>query len=560
MKKNAVSVVSLLLIGTIILSACTGGKQEEAEPKTSPTTDNLTAAGTFPITKEKVTLKVLVLGHARVEDFSTNAFTKWYEEKTNVHIDWEVAPSDGADQKLNLVLASGDYPDIIFGFPVTPTQQMIYGEQGIFTNLAPLIEEYGPNMKKMMSDLPQVKEAMTAPGGKIYGLPQINACYHCSLNNRAWIYKPWLDKLGLEVPTTTEQFYQVLKAFKTMDPNGNGKADEIPFATAPKVNGAGLDGYLMNAFVYTNKFIHDKLVLNNGKIDVAYNKPEWRQGVEYISRLYKEGLIAPESLTQDGNQLKAMSVKNDEIVLGAVAGSGAGQFYSSVFGEDKRWADYVALEPLQGPSGLRTAAWNPYPVTAGNWANLIIMNVNKHPEVSIRWADGLYDEQTSIRNVFGIEGEHWKWHGGNTSGKTGMNGKPALWERLQNMNAGVQNFTWQQRGISMRSDAFWGGETADLEKNLDQVRLYRETQRAYEPYKQPLNTIVPPLFFTEQQASELADLTKTINDYVNEMFARFVINDADINKEWDNYVKTLDKMNLKKYIEIHQAAYDSRKN
>jgi putative aldouronate transport system substrate-binding protein len=559
MKKSMVSLISLSLLASIVLPACTDSSKKETDKSAGQSKDVMTPSGTFPITTEKVTLKALVLGHARVEDFNTNAFTKWYEEKTNVHIDWEVAPPDGADQKLNLVLASGDLPDIIFGFVVTPTQQMIYGEQGIFTNMAPLIDKYGPNTKKMLTDMPQVKEAMMAPGGKIYGLPQINACYHCSLNNRAWIYKPWLDKLGLKVPTTTDEFYQALKAFKTMDPNGNGKADEIPFATAPKVSGGGLDGYLMNAYVYTNKFIHEKLVLNNGKIEVAYNKPEWRQGIEYIRQLYKEGLIAPESFTQDANQLKAMSVKNNEIVLGAVAGSGAGVFYPSVFGADKRWADYVALEPLKGPNGLRAAAWNPYPVSAGSWANFIITNVNKHPEISMRWADGLYDEQATIRNVFGIEGEHWKWHGGNTPGKTGMNGKPALWERLQNMNAGVQNFTWQQRGISMRTEEFWGGETADLEKNLDQVLLYRETKRAFEPYKQPLNTIVPPLFFTEQQASELADLTKTINDYVDEMFARFVINDADINKEWENYLKTLEKMNLKKYIEIHQAAYDARK-
>ncbi len=74
------------------------------------------------------------------------------------------------------------------------------------------------------------KDLITAPDGNIYALPQVNECYHCMYQQRMWIYKPWLDKLGLKMPTTTDEFYEVLKAFKTKDPNGNGKADEIPLS------------------------------------------------------------------------------------------------------------------------------------------------------------------------------------------------------------------------------------------------------------------------------------------------------------------------------------------
>jgi putative aldouronate transport system substrate-binding protein len=556
MKKTMAQLLCALFVLTVLLSACGKGDPAEKTPEAGSSESTETPVGTYPITKEKVTLKVLVVGHPRVEDFSTNEFTKWYEEKTNVHIDWEVVPSDGAEQKLNLVLASGDLPDIIFGFNLTQTQLMIYGEQGLFQDMSKLIEQYGPNTKKMFADLPQIKDAITAPGGKIYALPQINACYHCSMRYKIWIYKPWLDKLGLSVPKTTDEFYEVLKAFKTKDPNGNGKADEIPFATTPKTTGGGLEYNLMNSFVYSNNYVQNKLILNNGKIEAAYNKPEWRQGIEYIHKLYSEGLIAPESFTMDNNQYKTIGIKNNEITLGASGSSGVAAFTPTVFGEDRRWAEYIALEPLKGPNGLQNAAWNPYPVSA-SWSSFIITSANKYPEISMRWADGLYDEQTSIRNVFGIEDTNWKWLGGKDPQKIGMNGKPALWERLVNMNAGVQNITWQQVGLSYRSAEFWGGEYADMENNLDQVLLYRETERAMEPYKQPLDTIVPPLYFTNEQASELADLSKTIDDYVTEMFARFVIGDADIAKEWDNYVRTLDNMGLQRYLKIYQDAYDS---
>src|SRR5690606_29174263 len=109
-----------------------------------------------------------------IEDFETNEFTKWFEEKTNVHIDWEIAPAKNGKEKLNLVMTSGDYPDVILNMNVTPTEQLIYGQQGIYLALNDYIEKYGTETKKMFSNFPKIKKAITAPGGKIYALPRIN--------------------------------------------------------------------------------------------------------------------------------------------------------------------------------------------------------------------------------------------------------------------------------------------------------------------------------------------------------------------------------------------------
>jgi putative aldouronate transport system substrate-binding protein len=102
------------------------------------------------------------------------------------------------------------------------------------------------------------------------------------------------------MPTTTEEFYQVLKAFKERDPNGNGKADEIPYigTNASLLNYP--DAFLMNAFIYNNYFQNNfHLMINNGKVDAAFNKPEWKEGVKYINKLFKEGLMPLETFTQD---------------------------------------------------------------------------------------------------------------------------------------------------------------------------------------------------------------------------------------------------------------------
>ena len=152
MKKTLYVCLALMLLVSLLLSACTNNESSKEPVETSTNKEakggeeeasNLTPPGEFPIVKEKVTLKVLVKQASQVEDYETNWFTQYLEEKTNVHIDCEVVPTKNADTKLNLMLSSGDYPDIIMNFDVSPSQQMIYGKQGIFLPLNDLIDNSG---------------------------------------------------------------------------------------------------------------------------------------------------------------------------------------------------------------------------------------------------------------------------------------------------------------------------------------------------------------------------------------------------------------------------------
>ena len=98
----------------------------------------------------------------------------------------------------------------------------------LFIALNDLIDQYCPNLKAEMAKRPGAEERITAPDGNIYSLPFLGRSGNGWINS--FINQPWLDKLGLEMPTTLDEFYEVLKAFKTQDPNGNGIADEIPYA------------------------------------------------------------------------------------------------------------------------------------------------------------------------------------------------------------------------------------------------------------------------------------------------------------------------------------------
>lgn len=240
----------VLAVAAVLLAApalfASGAR--EAAVTGPPVTPN----GEFPVVKEKVTVKMFASLHPYTGDLTKNWFTQYYEGKTNVHIDWEQIADEQAPEKVNVLIAAGDLPEAFLhgDFTFSRSQLMVNGASGIFLSLNDLIDKYSIHLKKIFKDRPYVRSAMTAPDGKIYALPSINECYHCVHEVRAWINKPWIDKLGLKVPTTTDELAAVLRAFKTRDPNGNGKADEIPMAGAITRGGYNneIDKWLMNAF------------------------------------------------------------------------------------------------------------------------------------------------------------------------------------------------------------------------------------------------------------------------------------------------------------------------
>ncbi|MBP1960894.1 ABC transporter substrate-binding protein [Paenibacillus aceris] len=545
--------LSMLVASGVVLGGC-GDKQADAPAETAKeavTASNVTAAGELPITKEKTTLKVLVKGFPGVSDYANNEFTKYLEEKTNIHIEWTVAPEKSAVEKLNLVLGSGDLPDVIMGFGISPTQQLIYGTQGDFLDLAPYINKYGVETKKMFDIVQGVKDEITAPGGKIYALPQVNECYHCSMSQKMWIYQPWLDKLGLQMPKTTDDLYNVLKAFKTKDPNGNGKADEIPLAGAAVGPAVNIDSFIMNSFVLDSG-ITTRLYVDNGKITTSVNTQGWKEGLAYLHKLYAEGLIAPQSFTQDRDQAKAMGENPDINILGSEVSQHNGIF-TTFSGPSGRWLQVQSVPSLKGPAGVQTTPWKSS-VLQGYY---VVTRTAKNPDAAFRLGDLLYNTEMTLRQTIGRPGTEWDYA---ANGEIGINGKQAIWKSLPNAvptNA-VNNINWSgQSAPSLRSNDFRLGQMADP-KNPLEVKLFTETKNNYEPYKQKPESVLPALFFSNEQATELADLEKTLTDYINQMIARFTTGDANLDKEWDSYVKKLNDMNLKKYLDIYQAAYDAK--
>jgi len=562
--KTFAGTLSLVFTLALMLSACSGNSTQQSEPpadssgeKPAAQEELFTEVGTYPIVKKPMTIKMFAPQLSTIENMETNTYTKFLEEKTNIKIDWDLVPDNALNDRKQLMLASGDYPEVILHGALTKEEQMKYGKQGVFIPLNELIDKYAPNIKKAMADIPYMKSSITAPDGNIYALPQVNECYHCDNALKMWINKAWLDKLGLQVPTTTEEFHNVLKAFKEKDPNGNGKADEIALTGSDEMWTGNVSAFLMNSFIvddYTEKSTGTFLRVLDGKVDFVANKEEWKQGLLYLNQLYKEGLIDPAAFTQNADAIQQLANREKDNVMGALSTALISYAYS-MDSKAPRHKDYVVVPPLKGPNGVQQTLF-----FAGINASQFAITNKATPEqqiAAIRLADYLYTEEAILLQENGPEGPGWRKA---TEGELGMDGKPAKYTSIVRTDKKpTHNDGWEQIGPSLRTYAYRDSWTAPQDQFADNgygTRL-NNVSKEYEPYHSK-EQYPNGLFIALEDAELSAQIKTTLVDYVKSNMAQFITGSKDINKEWDAYVKGLDGLQLAQYLEIYQKALASK--
>lgn len=549
--------IGMMLVITAAGMVFAGGQTEEAAAGVK-----YTPVGTYPIVEEKIELTFLANQPVMVEDFNTNRFSLFLEEKTNIHINWEMVPQQARQEKLSLILASGDYPDVFYGMSVTTDQEATYGtEEGLLLPLNDLIDDYMPALQEAMAKSPGSRGIITSPDGNIYSLPLLTNCYHCSNSAKMWVYQPFLDALGLEAPETTEDFYNMLKAFKNDDPNGNGNADEIPLAGAVRGWNSQVDRFLMNAFIYsdldTNIDANSEsdlgFYLDDGVVKTSVTDPAFREGLRYLNKLYSEGLIYEGSFVQDSAQLTQVVESSDLPAVGAATGGWRGQFSSF---DSERFQNFRAIAPLEGPAGVREAV---NMLQTPQTGNLVMSKDIAYPQAVARWADYLYTTEGTLTLRQGFEGEAWRKP---VAGEVGLNGKPGVWYQLRPWNdKDPQNDTWIGGGIFAETSDFRLGQVADLDvenywagDNIE-MSLYEQTAELYKPYAN-VEKEIPPLKYTVDEQAEFSTVKVDFAKYLRQSVVKFIVGNISIDNDWDEYVANLEQLGLSDIIALRQMAYD----
>jgi len=378
------TVTTLTVTGSLLLAACGGGGGGAVDDQSADVGLNLEG---LPVVDTKITLTFGGTKSALAPDYGDMELVQQWEKDTNIAIDWTNLPEQVYAEKKNLMLAGDSLPDVLYNTGLSDAEIVQNGSNGTLLPLEDLIEEYAPTLFAILEERPDIRAALTDSEGHIYTLPSVEELGILQYPNFLYINKAWLDALGLAMPTTVEEYHAALEAFKTQDPNGNGKADEIPlsfrtdsFCANPNDLIAALGGQPEN---------NDHRIVRDGEVEFTANTDGYRAGVEALSDWYADGLIDPESFSQDDLAYLSKG-KADTAVLGSF-------FWwelKEMVGED-RMGDYAMLGVLKGVDGEQLASVaNNQEINRGAMA---ITRANQYPAATMRWADRLFDPVMSAQ-------------------------------------------------------------------------------------------------------------------------------------------------------------------
>lgn len=472
-------------------------------------------------------------------------------ERTGVTLDIETVPTAAIKERLATTFASSELPDAFINI-VTDAEKLTYGSAGA---LLPVDEylDYMPNFKRILEENPNVAAAVTMPDGHIYSIPQIN--YYSTwpgggkhAASSVWINKTWLEQLGLEIPKTTDEFVEVMKAFKEKDPNGNGIADEIPLSYCYAGGVENSSSFMYGPFGIIGQ--GENKNVKDGKVFYAIQDERYVEAIKWANQLYTAGLIDPEAFTQDTGRYYSKG-KDETMLYGCfidwdgatVAGT------ERTMGEN---ADYVALTPLIGPNGDQL--WNNGP--AGVNANYVVLSsTSENPEQLCAFFDFLYEPDESIQVLWGKfgmttdkDGEGWVQYTLDNYDEYGSATLYIMQTTPRVINAYiddemVQKFTTLNKDSGVKS------------KKTDQNKYI--ISEVYGPYC--VEEFYPNAILTEEENETVAIISTPIINAIKEKEIAWIMGQGDVEAEWESFNKELDALGIGTMVDVYQAALDRTK-
>lgn len=493
----------------------------------------------------KTKLTALFVAHPLTADITTFKWLQEFEDNAGVDIDWEVIYSDW-DQTKPTRFASGDIPDLLFNATVD-ADYITYN--GLFEDLTPYISaETTPNIQAMFDEEPDTLVLAKTPEGKLFGLPKFQGKWP-DTNGVLFINQKWLDNLGLEAPTTFTELEKVLLAFKNDDPNGNGVADEIPLDFNGWFGSAySLSNLVGGLGIQLTNWAHDGYFAEDGQVKNFAVDERYKKLMKYLAKLYKEGLINENAITNDYSMFQSLSRGNEngEAVVGVVYGWEE----TDKFGNDLA-DEYVALSPLS--YDLDGESYEPrwtYDYSGLNMSTnrACISSKCKNKEAAVKFLDQFYSQEGSVQVLFGGISD------GNVSA-TGDNAYKVNDPQDPSVDAGTWKWTYSfadNGPMYIRRDT-----TIDMSGDMDNAIREREA------YADALSKVTdddyyPQMFmkYSEDEQNEMAVLQANVTNITDNQWGLWLVGDEDVDATWDAYVKSVEDAGLNRILEIRQGAFD----
>ena len=505
----------------------------------------------FPLA-ETVTISGLTNFPAGTESEPNNrTIFKRLEEATNVHVDWRAIQGDQWGEKIQLEMANAKtLPDFVFNAGFGEADLLKYAKQGAIIALEDYIDAYMPNLKAVFEQAPEYKAMCMDADGHIWALPWIEQLGYQKtaiqlLDNMPFINVNWLNFLGLDMPKTTDEFEQVLVAFRdnaaALKAEFNIEGDVIPMSCI--MNDGGQDPYiLINGFGegYGDPDTWKHLVVTDeGKVVSDATSEGFKKGTAWLHSLYEQGLIDAEAFTQDWSTY--------------VAKGKSGRYGVCFTWDVGNVATLDGWEPLPMlKADTKTITPDTAAYTSGfQRGRCVVTGVCKNPALVCAWLDQMYVPIQSPQNNWGTYGEDDDFDIFEMS--TNAKGEPMLKHAPLGDKSPVEVREAESvNGPLAILDVYYNVYVTcpdDAQYRLDWIKdIY--TPDCHAKY------CLPNFFMTQEDTVTDSNLSADLGKCVNEFKSRAVMNgftDAD----WDQFQADLQAYKLDEYVALYQKYFDA---
>lgn len=460
-----------------------------------------------------------------VDDYNDNEFFQALEEKTGVHIDWMMNSSSDYVTNFNLMIASNQIPDMVYGVANYYSDGLDASiDDGYFMDLTDKVAEYMPNYQSLRLANPEVEINTKTDSGRL-------ACVYAVYTEEQgpWygmqMRKDWLDELGMEVPTTFDEWEAALTGFK--DQLGAYAPLSLTFNGFDAMNGSMSAGYGVWATWQLDE---------TGKVNWGPSMDGWREYLTKMNDWFEKGLIDPDFMAQD-----AFMVDMTSVITGKTGAWTSMYTMPSLYEASSEDTDMYII-PVTSPVvnegdelhiRYRDVSYGATTSVSANCSNW---------ELALHWLDYLFTEEGGMLANYGVEGDTYT---------LGDDGTPVFTDKVLNnetysFSQAQANFLMPPSSVACLYD--WTRELAAVpEKDIESYDVWSSAGQDW---------TLPTLSLTQEESVERAAIMTDIETYAKENSTQFITGVLDIETGWDEYVSTIQGMNLARAIEITQAAYD----
>lgn len=548
MKKKLMATLLAIALLATCLAGCSNSSDDKttaADNKTTvaPSGDKTTEGGEeTTVEAEDITLNVwlCIKANNKIVDPSEIEVLKQIEEEVGVKVEWTVIKSDAWDTQLTLMMNSSEYPDVIMSRN-GKVDVVAYGvDQGILIPVEEVAEQYIPNYTdRIAMENYDPTASLRQSDGHTYSLGYMSA-ENISVWSLYYLNQTWMNNLKLQTPTTVDQLTNVLRAFKTQDPNGNSKADEIPLTLTMDIGGTTTDGigHMLSLFGIPFGGANSLLYVDNdAQVQFIPTQDGFRKCMEWLHTLYAEELLDIEALSQDSD---AITRKLEDNVVGfcTLWRAANGTTFKDTAGKDL--ALWTPGEGAMVYNYLELASPRVY-----------LTKANKNLEKTGEWLNALLDTENMFTIMYGKQNQDknvdyagWYYQeDGLIAQHTATGTAPELNDYLSGNTIFFAPGSYKAQTMVFSAANLERSEASDVYENANILQKYS-------------NDYLKTVALTPDQSEEKTLMEADMNSAIKEYIAKFIMEGVSDSK-WYEFVGIMNSIGCDDYVDMHQEALDT---